>query len=133
MVWLNPTPVSEEAMRNFELHFRFRINKNLRLFLMDHNGASCYPGSFPTEKTTRNLATLLDFSDETAPKGAWAVNKKLRNFLGPNRIIIGQDQKCNHVCIEKDRNRQKIVVWSHISNQFEECLLDIPGFIRIMN
>lgn len=129
-MWRNVIEISRTQLRSFETHFRFTFHSDLGAYLLTHNNGSVAPGIFPTAVRERKLDRLLDLSDSENEKGAWAVNKRLRKLIGPQRIIIGIDAQGNYVCVERDYRQQKIVVWNHVTDAFEDCLWDIPAFLR---
>lgn len=132
-MWRNIRPVEEKTIANFEKEFRFHLEPSLRQFLIDHNNGAPSPGTFTTTIRERRLEQFLDFSDVTSVRGAWELNRRLRERIGPKRIIIGVDANSNFVCVERDHKQQYIVVWSHVSGCFERCLADIPVFLQIIN
>lgn len=129
-MWRNTIPCESAALTAFEKKFKFTIQSPFREYLLEHNFGISSPGTIPTAVRERRLAQLLDFRDQHNPKGAWAINSRLRDRIGPKRIVIGTDTSGNFVCLERDYQDQYIVVWSHISNNFERSLLDIPALIR---
>ena len=129
-MWRNVFPIESATLSAFEKKFHFNIQSPLREYLLEHNNGIPSPGTIPTVVRERHLVQLLDFRDPNNPKGAWATNARLRSEIGPQRIIIGTDISGNFVCLERDYQEQYIVVWSHISNNFERSLLDIPALIR---
>lgn len=132
-MWRNTTPVTNRVIKEFEDAFKFRINPDLRGFLMEHNGGSPGNGTFPTTVRERCLDHLLDFSDKSTNRGAWKINKRMREDIGPKRIVIGKDIQGNFVCLERNYQEQFIVVLSHISETYERSLLEIPAFLRTVN
>lgn len=133
MKWRNITVIHSFVLTEFERKFNFTIHKDFRAFLLEHNGGIPSPGIFPTTVRERKIARLLDFSDKFSSNGAWEINKRLREQIGPKRIVVGIDSTGNFICLERYYKRQQIVVWSHISGDFEECLLDIPAFLRTIS
>lgn len=129
-MWRCCTPLTEQELHSFENAFKFKFTEDLRGFLLLHNAGIPSPGLFPTLNRERKLAQLLDLRKGTGKQDAWSVNERLRDLIGPKRIIIGQDSQNNFVCVERNQRQQKIVLWNHITDQFEECLLDIPVFLR---
>lgn len=129
-MWRNKKPLEDATLAEFEKKFKFRIDKDLRGFLLLHNAGSPTPGTFPTSARERKLETFLDFSDKNSSHGAWAINKRLRDKIGEKRIIIGKDNTGNFICLERRYVNQNVVVWSHINNEFEASLIDIPAFLR---
>lgn len=129
-MWRGVRPIESAVIREFESHFHFRIQPHIRQYICDNNAGIPSPGCFPTIVRERKMERLLDFDNRTAANSAWAVNSRLRNKIGSKRIIIGTDISGNFICIERNYKEQYIVVWSHVSGQFERCLLDIPGFLR---
>lgn len=132
-MWRFVIPIKSQTLSDFENHFDFRFNETLRGFILDHNGGSPEAGVFHTTVRVRRIGRLLDFSDKSTPDGAWSFNERLRDKLTDKRIIIGIDAKNNFVCVERHYKHQKIVVWSHVSGEFEDCLLDIPAFLRAID
>lgn len=131
-MWRTTVPIEDRTLSQFEKHFHFRIQEDLRGFILDHNGGFTTPCVFPTNVKSRKFIQMLDFSPSN-PDGAWAVNERVRERIGEKRIVIGLDQKKNFVCVERNYKQQQIVVWSHVSGDFEPCLLDIPAFLRALN
>lgn len=138
-MWINIKPIKAAELRAFESEFSFRINQAVKSFLQEHNGGITYSGDFPVVVTgtqqikERRMDCLLDFSDRNDPDGAWEINRRLRKKIGDKRIIIGRDQKNNMICLERDRKEQYIVVWSHITREFDRCPLDIPAFLQAIS
>lgn len=132
-MWRYIIPVSQGAITEFEQKFLFRIRSPFREFLIDHNNGIPSNGSFPTEKRERKLAQFLDFSDRNPSNGATAINQRLREQIGEKRIVVGRDRSGNLVCLERNYKEQYIVVWSHISGEFERSLLDIPALLQAIN
>lgn len=130
LVWRNRRPILSAQLSGFETKFGFRICGPMRTFLLENNAGFPTPGLFPTTVRERKLSFLLDFSNTSHPDGAWAINARLRNQIGPKRIIIGRDTLGNYVCIEREHKQQRIVLWNHVTNDFELCLWDIPMFLR---
>ena len=133
MKWRNIIPLEDSTLRKFEEVFDFNINRYFREFLLEHNGGIPSPGIFPTVARERKIARILDFSQKSSSRGAWAVNARLRDQLGPKRIVVGVDSAENFICIERKYKRQRIVVWSHVTGDFEECILDIPSFLQVLS
>ena len=131
-MWRHTLPLDNLTLSEFERTFSFRIEPVFRSFLLEHNCGCVTPGVFSTVKCERKLWQLLNFADRTGTDGAWAINKRLQEQLGPMRIVVGLDIKGNFVCLEREHKRQKIVVWSHLSGEFEESILDIPAFLRVI-
>lgn len=131
-MWRGTRPVESAVLREFEMHFKFRIHPAFREYLSIHNAGFPSPGTFPTIVRERKMESFLDFTDRYTSGGAWKVNERLREKIGPKRIIVGTDSSANFICIERDYQEQYIVVWSHVTGKFERCLLDIPGFIRLI-
>ena len=129
-MWRNIIALEDRKIAEFERKFQFRIHLVFREFLLTHNGGSPTPGTFPTAKMTRKMKYFLDFSDEDSDYGAFEINYRLRDKIGPKRIIVGIDHADNFICLERSYSRQYIVVWSHVTGEFERCLLDLPMFIR---
>lgn len=129
-MWRNTTPIDHITVKDFEDAFKFRINSDFRGFLMEHNGGSPGNGVFPTVTRERCLDHLLDFSDKTSNRGAWMINKRMREEIGPKRIVIGKDIQGNFVCLERNYQEQYVVVLSHISGDYERSVLEIPALLR---
>lgn len=128
-MWRNITPITDAQMSAFEKNFDFRIAQPLREFLIDHNGGAPTPGTFPTTVRERKLEYFLDFSD-LSYKGAWGINQRVRKHIGPKMLVIGIDFLGNYVCIQREYKQQEIVLWNHVTNNYEKCLHSIPAFIR---
>lgn len=124
-------PLSEKTISDFEAKFSFHIDPTLRDFLLMNNGGSS-SGYIYTQAMQRTFSSFLDFEDRTSPNGAWEINRRLRNQIGEKRIIIGRDSYKNYICVERNRQKQKIVVWSHATNQFDPCLHPIPTFLAFL-
>lgn len=129
-MWRSIKPLSSQNLRDFEDEFRFNINPVFRNFLLEHNNGTPIPGAFPTITMERKITRFFDFADRYSKGEAWWVNKRLKNVIGPKRIIIGFDPMLNWICLERDHKRQYIVFWNHLNGEFEECLWDVPTFIR---
>jgi hypothetical protein len=129
-MWRSIKPLSSQQLRDFEEEFHFNINPVFRSFLLEHNNGSPIPGVFPTKSMERRFTMFLEFSDRNSKGGAWSINKRLRSLIGPKRIVIGCDPMMNWICLERDHKRQYIVYWNHLNGEFEECLWEIPTFIR---
>lgn len=132
-MWRNITPINPATLAAFEKRFNFRIAEPFKSFLIEHNAGIPSNGTFPTVYRERQLVQFLDFADQKTRNGAWATNTRLRDQIGDQRIIVGLDVKGNYVCLERHWKNQKIVVWSHVTGQFEPSLLDIPAFLRAIN
>ena len=138
-MWKDIKPISEQTLREFEEHFHFNINTDLKQFLQEHNAGCCIGPSFPVvlaDGTTVKhiqLDRFFDFSEKNDPKGAWAVNKRVRKQIGNKRIVIGRDRKNNLVCLERDYSHQYIVVWFHVTMTFQRCILDKAGFMKAIS
>lgn len=129
-MWHNTITLEEKNLTEFEKKFQFRMNPEFREFLLTHNAGYPLPGTFTTTKKVRKMKQFLDFNDVESDEGAFEVNLRLRNKIGPKRIIVGIDQTGNFICLERNYARQYIVVWSHITGAFERCILDLPMFMR---
>lgn len=129
-MWRSIYPLDTSTIEEFEKKFHFSIDRDMRGFLLEHNGGVPSPGDFPTTVGFRQIARFLDFEDRITKNGAWAINQRLQKHLGKKRIIIGIDRSGGFLCLERDRCQQWISVWSHITGDFDRCLLDIPAFIR---
>lgn len=129
-MWRGIRPLSNQLLRDFESTFHFNINPVFRQYILDHNGGVPVPGIFPTVRKERKMARLLDFSDRSSATGAWAINQRLRDQIGDKRIVIGTDELGNFLCLERHYRSQRIVLWNHLTEEFEECLLEIPSFVR---
>lgn len=129
-MWRNTNPAVQETLRSFERAFHFPIDRDLRAFLALHNGGSPCPGTFPTTHRERKLFRLLDFQDRKSEHSAWIVNKRLQAALGEPYIGIGIDNTGNFLCLTGKQNKQRIVLWLHTTNEFADCLWDIPAFMR---
>ena len=129
-MWVNTCPLTCSQLSSFEKAFRFTFHHDLQAFLKAHNAGSTTSGIFPTAVRERELVQLFDFSDQQDKKGAWGINKAHRKALTEKRIIIGTDNLGNYVCVEREHKQQKIVVWNHVTDQFEPCLWDISMFSR---
>lgn len=129
MQWHSISPLSDDQLSDFEQKFRFKIQTDLRLYLLEHNNGRKLPDPFPTTGRKYQFAYFLDFSGPETIGGAWEVNKRLRKRIGAKRIILAKDSSENWICLERDHKEQYIVVWSHITGNFERCQLDIPAFL----
>lgn len=129
-MWRGIRPLSNLLLRDFEKTFNFNISPVFRQYLLDHNGGTPTPGIFPTIVKERKVAKVLDFSDRYSANGAWSINRRLRDQIGEKRIIIGKDSLGNFLCLERNYRKQYIVLWNHLTGDFEESLLDIPAFVR---
>ncbi len=132
-MWITTKPISPPEIKEFEQEFHFRLHTDFFNFLQDHNAGTPLDGSFPTTAKERKLKRLLDFQNRTSFDEAWMVNERLRKQIGEKRIIIGTDAIGNFVCLERNHRAQAIVVWNHLTGDFERCLLDIPGFLRAIS
>jgi hypothetical protein len=132
-MWSNTISLKKTDLRDFEQHFHCKINPAIRLFLADHNAGYPVNAHFPTEAAERRMERLLNFSDRDKSYGAWRINERLRPQIGTHRIVIGVDCDENYVILERDGKQDYIVVWSHITGEFERCLLDIPAFLRAIS
>lgn len=132
-MWRNIIRLEEPMLTKFENKFKFNFQEDLRGFILDHNGGTRTPAPFPTAERERKLTRLLDFSNPESSTGAWTLNQRLSSQLGDKRIIIGADQKGNFICVQRHLKQQSIVLWSHVSGDFEDCLLDIPAFLRAIS
>lgn len=132
-MWRDIIPVSHTTITDFEQQFQFRIRSPFREFLIDHNNGIPSDGIIVTEKRERKLAQFLDFSDAVSNNSAWAINRRLRDQIGPRRIVVGRDRSGNFVCLERDYQEQYIVVWSHITGEFERSLQEIPALLNAIN
>ncbi len=129
-MWRGIKPISTVELREFENAFRFRITPVFREYLLEHNGGIPTPGIFPTEANrNRKMQRLLDFTDRYTVQEAWSVNTRLQEAIGEKRIVIGTDTVGNFICLEREYKRQYIVLWNHLTDQFERSLLDIPAFL----
>lgn len=131
-MWRNTVSISSAQLRDFETRFKFKIDPIMREYLIDNNSGHIADGSFQTTSRMRRLERFLNFADRNSPDGAWSINERLRPVIGKNRIIIGIDVTGNYVCLEKSGSKQQIVVWSHITGDFEQSLLDIPALLRTL-
>lgn len=131
-MWMGIRPLSKQQLTDFEKKFNFNVTPVFRTFLLEHNAGIPNSAIFPTTVKERRLVRLLDFADRQAPTGAWAINQRLRNEIGEKRIIIGMDSLDNFVCLERYYRRQSIVLWNHLTGGFEESLLDISAFLRVI-
>ena len=129
-MWRWIRPLHKLLLRDFETAFQFNITPVFREFLLEHNAGVPTSGIFPTTVKERKIAKLLDFSDRYSVKGAWAINKRLREQIGEKRIIIGKDSLGNFICLERHYKHQTVVVWNHLTGEFEESLLDIAALLR---
>lgn len=132
-MWRDIIPVSHTNIADFEQHFQFRIRSPFREFLIDHNNGIPSDGAFNTEKRERKIAQFLDFSGAVASNDAWTLNKRLRDQIGSKRIVVGRDKSGNLICLERDYQEQYIVVWSHITGEFERSLQDMPALLQAIN
>lgn len=130
MRWHNVSPLSDDQLSAFERKFRFTIQADLRSYLLEHNNGKKLPDPFPTAGRAYQFAYFLDFSGPESPGGAWEINTRLRKRIGTKRIILGKDAGENWICLERNHKEQYIVVWSHITGNFERCLWDIPTFLQ---
>ena len=129
-MWRNTYPLTSVQLKNFETAFAFNITLVFRDFLMEHNGGVPTPGTFPTSGSNRRIQRFLNFYENISPSGAWAINRRLREKIGPKRIIFGVDSLGNFLCLERSYKRQFVVLWNHLTGEFEPCLWDIPAFLR---
>lgn len=129
-MWRGIKPLSNQLLKDFESAFDFNIHPVFRQYILDHNSGAPTPGIFPTIKKERKVAKFLDFADRYSAAGAWATNRRLRDQIGDKRIIIGKDSLGNFLCLERHYRKQYIVLWNHLTGEFEESLLDIPAFVR---
>lgn len=132
-MWRGIKPLHKLLLKDFETAFQFNITPVFREFLLEHNGGMPTSGIFPTVVKERKIAKLLDFSDRYSTAGAWAINRRLRSQIGDKRIIIGKDSLGNFICLERYYKRQSIVLWNHLTGEFEESAVDIPAFLRIID
>lgn len=133
-MWRDVRPLNNEELSCFENEFSFRIHPSFRDFILTHNAGSPSGAAFHTTKRQRKVCWLLDFSDTKGPKGAWAINQRLRSRIGTNRIVIGRDHDLNYILLEKESpTSQKIVVWAHTTMDFEDCAVDLSAFIRLIS
>ena len=119
-------------LKDFETTFQFNITPMFREFLLEHNGGAPASGVFPTAVKERKLARMMDFSDRYSVRGAWAINRRLRGQIGEKRIIIGIDSLDNFICLERHYRHQTVVVWNHLTGEFEESRLDLPALLRCL-
>ena len=129
-MWRNIIPCTSADLTAFEKKFKFTIQDPFRIYLLEHNSGIPSPGTIPTASRERRIAQLLDFRNSSNPKGAWETNLRLRDQIGSKRIVVGLDSSGNFICLERDYQEQYLVVWSHISGNFERSLLDIPALLR---
>lgn len=129
-MWRGIKPLPKLLLKDFETTFQFNITPVFQEFLLEHNGGIPTSGIFPTVVKERKIAKLLDFSDRYSANGAWAINRRLRTQIGEKRIIIGIDSLGNFLCLERHYKKQFVVVWNHLTGEFEESLLDIPALLR---
>lgn len=122
-IWNFCNPIDSDALKLFEDHFDFHIAPPLRDFLLNHNGGKTRHCSLPTHVRERRIESLLDFSKE---ESAWAINRRMRRLLGEKFIVIGTDRTGNLLCVRRNMRKQEFVVWNHITNNLEDCVLDIP-------
>ena len=132
-MWRDIIPVSNTEIASFEQQFQFRIRSPFREFLIDHNNGIPSGGTIITQRRERKLAQFLDFSDSIPANSASAINKRLREQIGPKRIVVGRDRSGNLVCLERDYQEQYIVVWSHITGEFERSLQEMPTLLNAIN
>ena len=130
--WLGIRPISSAELTAFEDHFDFRITPVFRTWLLEHNAGFPKNIELPTTKRMREFRRVLDFSNRTGKLEAWKCTERCRDSLGSTRIPFGFDAGGNFVCLERHYRHQQIVVWNHITDEFEPCLLDIPTFIKYM-
>lgn len=129
-MWRNTQPLSWDAMHDFEKAFHFRIDATMKEFLMANNAGYPTPGLFPTTTKERKLKRLLNFADTESEQEAWKINLRVREKIGEKRIVFAVDDNGNFLCLEREYMHQRIIVWSHITGTFEDCLLETPAFIR---
>lgn len=132
-MWRSIKPLTSLQLRQFETTFQFNIQQDMREFLLTHNAGIPSSAIFPTKSKEWNMVRLLDFSDSHSTKGAWAINKRLKDKVGDKRIIIGIDRIGNYICLERHYRHQDVVVWVHHTEQFEPSLLDIPTLLRCIS
>ena len=132
-MWRDVIPVSPSTLTEFEQQFHFRIQSPFREFLLDHNNGIPSDGTIPTKTKERKLSMFLDFSDRNPANSAWTVNKRLRDQIGEKRIVVGRERSGNLICLERNYKEQYIVVWSHITGEFERSLLEIPALLQSIN
>lgn len=132
-MWRDVIPTSSTDIAAFEEQFKFRIRSPLREFLIDHNNGIPSDGAFVTVRRERKIAQLLDFSDRNPQNSAWTVNRRLREQIGPKRIVVGREHSGNLICLERNYQEQYIVVWSHITGEFERSLQEIPVLLQAIN
>ena len=129
-MWREIRPLASEQLSDFEREFDFKINPDFREFLLDHNNGAPAGVYIPTRTKKRRIHKFLDFADHSSSEGAWAVNLRLREEVGEKRIIFGVDALGNFLCLERNYRKQKVVLWNHLTDEFEPCLLEIPAFLR---
>lgn len=131
-MWRGLKPVSEQDMRDFESAFQFHFAVPLRGFLLEHNAGIPLHGDFPVKSKQRRISYLLDIADRNTNLGAWAVNNRVGKKTGPKTIVIGVDTLGNFVCVQRHYRQQSIVLWNHLTGEFEESLWDMQTFLRNM-
>ncbi len=124
-------PLKETTIKQFEDKFDFHFCPEIRQFLLQNNAGSSN-GSIFTTKMMRTFSCLYDFSENATSNSAWEINRRLRNRIGEKRIIIGKDVQKNYICVERNRREQKIVVWSHVSNEFDPCLMPTSEALALL-
>lgn len=129
-MWRNITPIKESELAEFEQKFHFQIDNTFKEFLMEHNNGIPSDAVIPTTERSRVIRKIYDFR---ATGDAWATNTRLKKILGNKVIVFGEDLNRNFLCLCRDRKYQRITVWTHISNQMEECIMELPALIRSIN
>lgn len=132
-MWRDTLPVTYTAFNSFEQQFHFKIQEPFREFLMDHNNGIPSDGEILTVKGTTRIARFLDFSGLIQTNSAWEINKRLRPLIGPKRIVVGKDRSDNYICLERSHKEQYLVIWSHITGEFDRFIPDIPTWIASIN
>lgn len=131
-MWRNISDLSNTDLREFESSFHFVIDPIFREFLLSHNNGIPGNAEIQTQTRKRQIGRIYDFS-RTADATAWKINTRLRPVIGDKRIIIGEDITGNFICLNRHYRHQYLSVWSHVQNNFEECILDIPTLLKYIN